>query len=107
MNSGTAVKKDFRAANGVDSRHSRVRIGAYPNARIDLSRSQGGKGMRNWALAAAAITAVLALATPAKNAAAVPIATPGQLGLAQGAAASVEKTVLVCGPWGCYWRPGY
>jgi hypothetical protein len=40
------VKKDFWAAlsgSGVDSRHSRVRIGAHPDARIDLSRIQGGK----------------------------------------------------------------
>jgi hypothetical protein len=50
---------------------------------------------------------MLAIGAPARNAAATPVVTPGQLGLAGGAAASVEKTVLICGPWGCYWRPGY
>jgi hypothetical protein len=61
--------------------------------------------MRNSILAAGLITTVLAVAAPVKNAAAMPVAAPGQLGLAQGGAANVEKTVLVCGPWGCYWRP--
>jgi len=63
--------------------------------------------MRKTILAAAAIAAVLAVGGPAKNAAAMPVATPGQLGLAGGAADGVEKTVLVCGPWACYWQPGY
>jgi hypothetical protein len=62
--------------------------------------------MRHSTLAAAAIAAGLTVAAPAKNAAAMQVATPGQLGLAEGAGA-LEKTVLVCGPWGCYWRPGY
>jgi hypothetical protein len=63
--------------------------------------------MRHSIVAAATIAALLAVATPANKAAAMPVATPGQLGLPDGAAGSVEKTVLVCGPWGCYWRPGY
>ena len=63
--------------------------------------------MRNSILPAAAIAAGFALAAPANNAAAMPVATPGQLGLAEGAAGALEKAVLVCGPWACYWRPGY
>jgi hypothetical protein len=63
--------------------------------------------MRNSTLATAAIAAGLAVAAPAKNAAAMPVATPGQLGLAEGATGALEKTVLVCGPWSCYSRPGY
>ncbi len=61
--------------------------------------------MRNWTLAAAAITTVLAVAAPANYAAAMPVAAPGQLSFT--GAGGLEKTVLVCGPWGCYWRPGY
>jgi hypothetical protein len=61
--------------------------------------------MRKSILAAAAITAGLAVAAPAAKA--MPVSTPGQLGLAEGAAGGVEKTVLVCDPWTCYWRPGY
>jgi hypothetical protein len=63
--------------------------------------------MRNSTLAAAAIAAGLAVAAPAKNAAAMPAATPSQLGLASGGADVLEKTVLVCDPWSCYWRPAY
>jgi len=63
--------------------------------------------MRNSTLAAVAIAAGLAVAAPAKNAAAMPAATPSQLGLAGGGADVLEKTVLVCDPWACYWRPGY
>ena len=37
----------------------------------------------------------------------MPVVTPGQLGIAGGIADSVEKTVLICGPWGCHWRPRY
>ena len=61
--------------------------------------------MRKSILAAAAITAGLAVAAPAANA--MPVSTPGQSGLAEGAAGGVKKTVLVCDPWTCYWRPGY
>jgi hypothetical protein len=63
--------------------------------------------MRNSIVAAATIAALLAVAAPANKAAAMPAATLDQLGLAGGGTADVEKTVLVCGPWGCYWRPGY
>jgi hypothetical protein len=59
--------------------------------------------MRNSTLAAAAIAAGLAVATTAANAAAI----PGQLGLPEGAAAALKKTVLVCDAWTCYWRPDY
>jgi hypothetical protein len=61
--------------------------------------------MRKSLLAAAAIAAVLAIATPAGGAAAMPIATADQLGLAD--SSGMEKTVLICGPWRCFWRPNY
>jgi hypothetical protein len=61
--------------------------------------------MRNWTLAAAAIT--LAAIAPTEKAAALPAATTWQLGLADGTAATPEKTVLVCDPWRCSWQPGY
>jgi hypothetical protein len=66
--------------------------------------------MRNWALetlAASAIAVTLALTAPVKNAAAMPVATADQPGLASGDVAGLERTALVCGPWACYWRPGY
>ena len=62
--------------------------------------------MRNWTLAAVAIATVFVVAAPAKNAAAMPVATPGQLAVAADTPGALEKTVLVCGPWACYWRPG-
>jgi len=62
--------------------------------------------MRNSTLAAAATAAGLAVATPAGNAAVMPVATSGQLGLAEGAGGA-EKAVLVCDPWTCSWRPDY
>lgn len=62
---------------------------------------------RTSTLAAVAIAAGLAIAAPAKNAAAMPVAIPGQLGLGGDGAGAVEKVVVVCGPWRCYWRPGY
>jgi hypothetical protein len=62
------------------------------------------EGMRKSTLAIAAIAAGLAVAAPAANA--MPAATPGQLGLAEGAGGALENTVLVCDPWTCYWRPG-
>ena len=61
--------------------------------------------MRNSTLAAAATAAGLAIAAPAGNAA-MSVATPGQLGLAEGAGGA-EKAVLVCDPWTCSWRPDY
>jgi hypothetical protein len=62
--------------------------------------------MRKSIFAAVAIAAGLAVAAPAKNAAAMPAAAQAQLGLTEGAAGALEKTVLVCDPWTCYWRPG-
>ena len=59
--------------------------------------------MRKSIVAAATVAAVLAFAVPAGKAAAMPVATPNQVGLS--GSAGVEKTVLICGPWGCYWRP--
>jgi hypothetical protein len=109
MKRGVRTKESFRHAFACRrfARHSRVRIGAYPDARIDLSRNVGVETMRNSTLAASAIAAGLAVAAPAKNAATMPVATPGQLGLAESAAGALEKTVLVCDPWTCYWRPDY
>jgi hypothetical protein len=63
--------------------------------------------MRKSIVAAAAIMAGFAIGEPAKNAAAMPVATPGELGLAEGAAGALEKTVLICDAWTCYWRPNY
>jgi len=63
--------------------------------------------MRKSIVAAATITAVLSIGTSTRNATAMWVVTPGQLGLADGVAESVEKTVLICGPWGCHWRPRY
>jgi hypothetical protein len=63
--------------------------------------------MRKSIVAAAAVAVVLGIGAPTKNAAAMPVVTPSQLGPAGGAVDSVEKTVLICGPWGCYWRPYY
>ena len=61
--------------------------------------------MRKSIFAAVAIAAGLAVAAPAANA--MPAAAPAQLGLTGGAGGALEKTVLVCDPWACYWRPGY
>jgi hypothetical protein len=61
--------------------------------------------MRNSTLATAVIAAGLGLAAPAANA--LPAAPSGQLGAAGGAAGAIEKTVLLCDPWTCYWRPDY
>jgi len=48
--------------------------------------------MRKSIVAAATIAAVLSIGTPTRNATAMPVVTPGQLGLAGGVADSVEKT---------------
>ena len=61
--------------------------------------------MRNPTLAAGAIAAGLAVAAPAANA--MPAATPSQLGLPEGVAEALKKTVLLCDAWTCYWRPDY
>jgi hypothetical protein len=63
--------------------------------------------MRKSIVAAAGVAAVLAFTLPAAKAAAMPVAAPDQLGFPSGMANGVEKTVLVCGPWACYWRPGF
>lgn len=62
--------------------------------------------MHKWLVAAAATAAVLAIGGPANKAAAMPVVTPNELGLAGGTAA-VERTVLVCDAWRCFWRPDY
>ena len=59
--------------------------------------------MRKSMLAAAAVAAVFVIAAPVGKAAAMPVATADQLGAA--GSSGVEKTVLICGPWRCYWRP--
>jgi len=59
--------------------------------------------MRNSTLTAAAIAAGLGLAASATHA--MPVATPDQMGLAEGAAGALERTILFCDPWTCYWRP--
>jgi hypothetical protein len=65
--------------------------------------------MRKSLLAAAAITAamaaVLAIGPLGRTAAAMPAASPSQFGPAGGAAVAAQA-VVVCGPGGCYWRPG-
>jgi hypothetical protein len=61
--------------------------------------------MRKSIVAPATIALVLCIGAPAGHAAAIPLASPGQLGVATELANSVEKTALICGPWGCTWRP--
>ena len=61
--------------------------------------------MRESIVVAVAVGGVLAVATPAGKVAAMPVAVPDELGLAN--FGSVERTVLICDPWTCYWRPGY
>jgi hypothetical protein len=63
--------------------------------------------MRYLTHAGAAIAAGLLVAAAAKNAAALPVATPAQLGSAEVAAGALERTVLLCDPWRCYWQPGF
>jgi len=58
--------------------------------------------MRKSIAASAAIAAVLLVGSPTKEAAAMPAASPHQLGLGAG---FVTDAVVVCGPWGCRWRP--
>jgi hypothetical protein len=61
--------------------------------------------MRRSIVAAAAIAVAVSIGAPTKNAAAMPVVTPSQLGLAGGAVDSVEKTVLICGPWAAIGAP--
>ena len=58
--------------------------------------------MRKSIAASAAIAVVLLIGAPAKQAGAMPAPSPNQLGLGAG---PVTNTVVVCGPWGCRWRP--
>lgn len=69
--------------------------------------------MRRTLLAAAAAAALVAMASPAQRADAMPAAAPAQLGQADGAV--VQKAAIVCGYYGCrrvwpryygpYWGP--
>jgi hypothetical protein len=61
--------------------------------------------MRNSILVTAVIAAGLGLAAPAANA--MPTAPSAQLRAGEGAAEAIEKTVLRCDAWTCYWRPDY
>ena len=58
--------------------------------------------MRKSIAATTAIAVVLLIGAPAKQAEAMPAPSPNQLGLGAG---PVTNTVVVCGPWGCRWRP--
>jgi hypothetical protein len=51
--------------------------------------------------AAAALGSVLLLGASADRAAAMPSATPSQLGLATADTGLVQKTAVICGRWGC------
>jgi hypothetical protein len=105
---GASIKDSIAAplAPGVDSRNSRVRLVASPTHPAVCPQIWGGKCMHKSLVAAAATVAVLAIGGPANKAAAMLVVTPNELGLA-GGAATVERTVLVCDAWRCYWRPGY
>jgi len=62
--------------------------------------------MRKTVFAAAALAAVLSLGASANPAAAMPGATPTELGLATADSGLVQNAALVCGRWGCrhIWR---
>jgi hypothetical protein len=57
--------------------------------------------MHKTVFAAAALGSVLLLGASADRAAAMPSATPSQLGLATADTRLVQKTAVVCGRWGC------
>jgi hypothetical protein len=57
--------------------------------------------MLKTALAVTALAAALSLGATVDRAAAMPSATPTQLGLATADNGLVQKTALVCGRWGC------
>jgi len=57
--------------------------------------------MLKTAFAAAGLAAALSLGATADRAAAMPSATPAQLGLAIADTGMVQKTAVVCGRWGC------
>jgi len=62
--------------------------------------------MLKTAFVVAALAAGLSLGATADRAAAVPSATPTQLGLANADAGAIQKAAVVCGRWGCrrVWR---
>src|SRR5215472_1474598 len=62
--------------------------------------------MLKTAFVVAALAAGLSLGATADRAAAMPSATPTQLGLANADNDLVQKTAVVCGRWGCrrVWR---
>jgi len=53
------------------------------------------------AFAVAAVATALSVGAAADRAAAMPSATPTQLGLADADTGLVQKTAVVCGRWGC------
>ena len=57
--------------------------------------------MLETAFAAAAFATALSLGATGDKAAAMPSATPTQLGLATADNGLVQKTAVVCGRWGC------
>jgi hypothetical protein len=75
--------------------------------------------MRRTMLAAAAVAAFLSIGATAKEAAAMPVTAPTELGLATPADTAansglIQKAAVVCGYYGCrrvwggpYWRPHY
>jgi len=62
--------------------------------------------MLKTAFVVAALAAGLSLGATADRAAAVPSATPTQLGLANADAGAIQKAAVVCGRWRCrrVWR---
>jgi len=62
--------------------------------------------MLKTAFVVAALAAGLSLGATADRAAAMPSATPTQLGLANADAGAIQKAAVVCGRWGCrrVWR---
>jgi hypothetical protein len=57
--------------------------------------------MLKTALATAALATALSLGATVEKAAAMPSATPTQLGLVTADIGLVQKTAVVCGHWGC------
>jgi hypothetical protein len=57
--------------------------------------------MLKTAFAAAALATALSLGATADKAAAMPSATPTQLGLATADSGLIQKAAVVCGRWGC------
>jgi hypothetical protein len=57
--------------------------------------------MRKTVVAAATLAAALSLGAAAHPAAAMPVATPTELGLTSADNGVVQKAAIVCGRWGC------